>query len=87
MSRKKIVDGLLGLLLIFALVTFAFHLFFLTKKSTIIISDPVIIYPDGTTFVIKVGSTFSYSGATGIISQKELLKRLDITSTTFLNVE
>lgn len=51
------------------------------KGGTItLIQDPVVVYPNGTTMVIRGDDPFSYRGAVGVVSQKELLKRIGISA-------
>jgi hypothetical protein len=50
----------------------------LSKTKLVVIKDPVAIYANGTTMVIDNIGVFSYSGAVGIVSQKQLLEKLEI---------
>jgi hypothetical protein len=49
-------------------------------KGGTITQDPVVVYPNGTTMVILGDDPFSYRGAVGVVSQKELLKRIGISA-------
>jgi len=80
--KEWICDNAYLMLLIFlfvvglvagSLLTTAWH-----DSKIVIIKDPVMLYSNGTTMVVNHEGEFSYSGAVGIISQEQLLQKLDI---------